>query len=250
MSLLTQSFWAGAFLLELALLWRAKATGSFSRLPLFNLYIAYTCLQSLVGFLIFWLRPALYPSAFWLLYLVELLAEFAVIPVITDRVFGPYPAIRYVGRVIAGFITVGFTVFLAFPALTHPLSSSLATIKFALWASLTKIVMIAAVIVVARYYRVPFDRSAVGLVTGFALYLGLHATILATGQAFGRQLSRWGFQFIVPSGWVVCLLTWTVTLWNPEPVTEEAPDLQIQPDWVLSHELDRLNEALSKRLGR
>ncbi len=250
MLLLTQALWVSSFFLELAILWRGKKARLLSRYPLLYSYVAYTFLWSYTTFLIFWLMPVLYPSTYWAFYLLWLLAKFAVIAAISDQIFEPYPAIRYMGRFVVILVVVAFSALFILPTLIQHSPSASAILKFSLWASLAKVAIIAAVIVTAHYYRLRLSRTTTGLMTGFVLHLGVTGTSLAVGDAFGKELSAFIFRFIVPSGWVVCLLVWMVTLWNPEPVTEEAPDLQIQPDWVLSHEIDRLNEALSKRLGR
>lgn len=250
MLLLTQALWVSSFLLELALLWRARTAHLLARYPFLFSYIAYTFLGSYTTFLVFWLRPSVYPTAFWLFYFTRLLAEFAVIAAISDRIFEHYPVIRRLGRFAVAAITVAFAVLLGLPALIHPLSSDLAILKFSVWASLAKAVTVAVVIVIAHYYRLPFGRNTAGVMTGFVLYLSVYGTSFAVGQAFGKELSAWVFRFVGPTGWVVCLIVWMVTLWRPEPAKEKDRALHTQPDWVLSHEIDRLNGALSKRLGR
>ncbi len=250
MSLLTLVLWGSSYLLTFGLLWRAKTARLLPRLPLFYSYLGYTLIGSIGLFLIYWLRPDLYSSSYWPYYLVRILAEFAILVEISDHVFKPFPAIRHLGRALVLLTAVAFSGLFLLPSIRQSPSSSLAILKFALWASLAKVVTIAAIITAARYYRLQLTRIIAGLTTGFALYLTVYAMSFAAGQAFGRQISMWVLRFIGPMGWIVCLLTWTVTLWNPEPAPERNEGSKMQPEWDLHHQIDELNEALSKRLGR
>ncbi len=253
MLLLTQTLWVGSFLLELALLWRGKKAGLLSQLPFFYSYIGYTLLWSFVTLPIFWFRSDLYSSAYWLFYLVNVVAEFAILVEISDHVFAPFAALRYLGRVIATLISLALSVGFIIPALARHLPSGATIINFCLWASLTKTLVVLAVIVAARYYRLRLSRSAAALVTGFGLYLSIYATNFAAAAVYGKVLYAAIFRFIMPSGWLVCLLTWTVALWKLESskVTEEKQEaLQFQPYPDLSHKINRLNDALSTWLRK
>ena len=51
-------------------------------------------------YLIYWLDPQVYPSAYWIYYLVSILVEFTVLVEISDQIFRPFPAIRNLGRAV------------------------------------------------------------------------------------------------------------------------------------------------------
>ncbi len=51
-------------------------------------------------YLIYWLYPQVYPSAYWIYYLVSILVEFTVLVEISDQIFQPFPAIRNLGRAL------------------------------------------------------------------------------------------------------------------------------------------------------
>lgn len=253
MSLLTLVLWGSSSLLEFGLLWRAKTARLLSRLPLFYSYVAYTFLGSIGTFLIYWLRADVYSYAFWPYYLVRILAEFAILAQISDEVFRPFPAIAYLGRVAVVLTAVVFSGLFLLPSFSKSPSSSLAILRFALWASLAKVVAIGAIIGATRYYRLRLTRSIAGLMIGFVLYLSVYGTSFAAHLAFGSPFSRRVLQFIGPAGWLVCVLTWTVALWNPElsePLKEKQEAFRSQPYGDLSQQIAGLNEALSKRLRR
>src|SRR5580693_4346716 len=97
---------AWVFLLEGLLIFRGAKGRSFSVFPLFYSYIAYCLCSSFTLVLIYQLDPPLYPSAYWIFYLVSILVEFTVLAEISDQMFRPLPAIRNLGRALTLLISV------------------------------------------------------------------------------------------------------------------------------------------------
>ena len=104
-----------ALLLDGLLVLRGVRSKLFRFFPLFYSYLVYALCGSLSMYVIYWLRPALYPSAYWIYYLVTILAEFAVLLEISDHVFQSFPAIRHLGRTLTMLITVSLAVLYVHP---------------------------------------------------------------------------------------------------------------------------------------
>ena len=77
------------FLLEGLLILRGARTRLFRVFPLFYSYVVY-CFCGFIGmYLIYWFDPQVYPSAYWIYYLVSILVEFTVLVEISDQLFNP-----------------------------------------------------------------------------------------------------------------------------------------------------------------
>jgi hypothetical protein len=91
-----------AFLLTGALILRGRRTGLYKRFPLFYLYLIYVFVGTFSMYIIYGAFRQLYPTAYWLYYLVTILVEFTVLIEISDQIFRSFPAIRYLGLCTSG----------------------------------------------------------------------------------------------------------------------------------------------------
>jgi hypothetical protein len=236
------TLWLFGLALLMTLILRAKSGGLFLHFPLFYSYIAYTFSGSLITFVIYRLRPGSYPTSYWFYFLINLLAEFAVLVEISDHVFKPYPAIRQFGRFLTICISTLFFILYILPSFLQFRPSSLALLDFSLRTSLTKMVIIVALGAAARYYRLPLGRNVAGLMMGFALYLGIYIVSLAAAQIFGKVLYAAIFRFMLPLGSILCLLAWTVAMWQFEVIPRTS--------WKLGEPGHETLEELSYRLSK
>lgn len=247
------TLWLFGLALLMTLILRGKRGGLFLHFPLFYSYIAYTFSGSLITFLIYRLRPGSYPTSYWFYFLINLLAEFAVLVEISDHVFKPYPAIRQFGRFLTICISTLFFILYIFPSFLQFRPSSLALLDFSLRTLLTKAVIIVALGAAARYYRLPLGKNVGGLMMGFALYLGVYIASLAAAQIFGKVLYANILQFMGPLGSILCLLGWTATMWQFEAIPRTSGKLG-EPGHVtseeLSYQLTRFNTTLTRMLRK
>jgi hypothetical protein len=235
------------------LLLRAARGEFLSRFVLFYSYVAYVLCGSAMANVVSWLRPEYYASTFWYYFLVALLAEFAVVVAISDHLFEPYPAIRQLGRFLAVFICSALFLFYVFPSFTGARSSSLALFDFVKRTTLTKALVILAILAAARYYRLPFGKNVSGMMAGFGIYLGVNIANFSLAEVYGRAIYGRTFSVVGPLSSTLCLLVWTVSLWRYEPIlaihrrvhdgNEDSPE---PPDYQLM----RLDTTLAKLLRK
>lgn len=224
-----------------------------SQFPLFYSYLVYVFVGSSVAILIYWSRPSLYPTCYWLYFLVCLLAEFAVLIEISDHMFARFPAIRRLGRILAiSIATASFLVYII-PSLFKAKSSSSALLDFSMRTSLAKGMIIIALLVAARSYRLPLGRNVAGLLLGFGLYVGVNIANYAAAQGFGRTLYAGVLSVMYPLAYTLCLFVWTVAMWRFQPVQQ--PSLRTSEPSAragdeLADQLGRLNNSLGKLLRK
>jgi hypothetical protein len=249
---LSLAIWITGIVLEAVLLLRGRQERTLSRFPLFFSYIGYALAGSLVAFPVYWLLPNFYPTYYWFYFLVSLLAEFAVVAEISDQIFAPLPAIRWLGRFIVFGISALSLVLYILPSLLRPKPSDAAFLDLTLRLSLAKASIIVVVMAAVRYYRLPLKRNVAGLMLGFGLYLGICIAVYSAAASFGKFYARvlW---FASPLGFMICLLVWTIALWWREPIPARIPqfgDRAVPGSKPLSYQLDRFNSLLTRFLQK
>ena len=105
-----------ALLLDGLLILRGVRGRLFKLFPLFYSYIIYAFCGTLAMYVIYWQYPLVYPSAFWIYYLVSILVEFTVLVEISDHIFLSFRAIRNLGRALTIVISVGLGLLYMLPA--------------------------------------------------------------------------------------------------------------------------------------
>lgn len=241
-----------AFALVGIVLARGVVGKCFKLFPLFYSYMIYVFCGSTIMYLVYWLDPQAYRTAFWLYYLVSILVEFTVLVEISDQIFRRFPAIRNLGRAITVVISAVFGVFYVLPALLWSPGRATALLGFALRASVTKAVVLAALLVATRHYGSELGRNVAGLMLGFSIYLGINTANLAAARLFGRVLYGDIYWIMTPVGYTLCSLVWTIALWERSTVPnvgEISPVVGGSSDAV-ALELTRFNSELSKLLHK
>jgi hypothetical protein len=241
-----------AFLLTGALILRGRRTGLYKRFPLFYLYLIYVFVGTFSMYIIYGAFRQLYPTAYWLYYLVTILVEFTVLIEISDQIFRSFPAIRYLGRALAVLISTGFGLLYILPAIFWSANGHSVLLDFNLRASVTKAVILAVLFQTARHYGLQMERNVAGLILGFSIYATLNIALMASDKAFASRLVEAMLWFLEPLSFTLCLIVWTVSLWEPSPM----PSLRTvstaagKESEAVALELARFNNALSKILHK
>ncbi len=243
--------YSGFFLAGLLIL-RGAWSRVFRLFPVFYSYIIYIFLGSLAMYLIYWLDPHVYSSAYWIYYLVTVLAEFMVLVEISDQIFRPFPAIRNLGRAVTLAISVALGAAYVCPAILGSTHRRPALLDFALRASVTKAVILVVLFYLARHYGSELGRSVAGLMFGFAIYLAMDITIDAIGKTFDPVFSAKISWVMSPLAATLSLLVWTVSLWERAPSPKVGVLLPVagRDSEAVALELTRFNSELSKLLHK
>lgn len=243
-----------SFVLEALIIFRAKRGGFLSHFPLFYSYIGFIfCGSATVYFLISHLWPQHYASSYWFYFLVTVVVEFAVLLEASDHIFKPYPSIRHLGRFLIFCISAVFFFVYILPALMQQQPSNVMILELVKRASLTKGVIILALLAAVRYFRLPLGRNISGILLGLALYLATNMANTALAEHFGYALYFRTFAVVLPLSYTLGLTMWTITLWRYEPALEVIRRIPKRPEGYsesLSDLLVRLNSTLTRLLGK
>jgi hypothetical protein len=210
------------------------------------------CLAGTVAlYFLHWRAPLHYPSAYWINYLVSILAEFMVLIEISDHIFRAYPAIRSLGRGLTILISVVLGLFYVLPTIVWSSRRSLALLGFSLRAYETKAIILLALFYIARHYGSPLGRNVGGLMLGFSVYVALNIALMASARFFGPVVYGRTLWVMEPVSSLLCMAIWNASLWNSAPIPiSEIPSEMPADSEVLTLQLTRFNTELSKILHK
>ncbi len=223
MSLLSLTIFIWGVGLETVLLARALATRMTGKFPIFYSYIAFVLGCEIVLRFISQLYPTHYATDIWFYLVLRALAEFGVLFGVSEVIFQPYPALRSLGRLIVVLACLAFAIWFGLQIGRIYQPSWFLFLDLMKKSDITKAFAIAALLAIARTYRVPVSRNSGGILLGFAAYLTAHAATHAAALYFGRANYAPILSWMSPAGFGVCLSVWTVALWNPDPVVRRHP---------------------------
>ena len=241
-----------AVFLEGLLILRGAGAKLFRLFPLIYSYIIYAFCGTLMMYVIYWQYQRIYPSAYWIYYLVSILVEFTVLVEISDQIFQPFPAIRHLGRALTIVISAALGLIYMLPVVLWSPGRRPALLSFALRASVTKAIILGVLFYVARHYGSPLGRNIGGLMLGFSIYVAINIAILATAKAFSPVVFGSILWFMEPLAFALCLLVWTVSLWElaPMPSLRTISTATGRDSEAVALELTRFNSELSKLLHK
>ena len=240
-----------ALLLCGVLIGRGAENTLFRHFPLFFSYLIFNFSGSACLFLIYWRFPQIYPSAYWIYYLVSVLVEFTVLVEISDHIFRAYPAIRTLGRGLTILISTVLGLFYVLPPIMWSSRRSLALLGFSLRAYETKAIILVVLFFVARHYESHLGRNVGGLMIGFSVYVALNIALMASARFFGPAVYSHTLWVMEPVSSLLCMAVWSVSLWNfaPIPITAAPSGSQVDSE-LLALQLTRFNTELSKILHK
>jgi hypothetical protein len=221
------------------------------RFPLFYSYIGYGLCGSVLMYFVYWLRRDSYPYAFWFYFLLSIIVEFVVLVEISDHLFEPFPAIRQLGRLLTITISLGLGLVYILPTILHSQGGKSVLLGLALRASLTKAVILGALLLAAHHYGLRIGKNVAGLILGFSIYLGVNVTNFAAEQIFSHLYANilW---VMTPIAYTLCLGIWLVALWDFVPVPNRGTMSPVpeRGSEDLALELARFNNELSKVIDK
>ena len=221
------------------LLFRAIREGHLSYYAFFHSYLIYFLATGLLGWVVdIWFHKY-FAVFFWLRYFTLVMAEFALLIQIGDRVFASYPLLRRLARWLTLGITAGFSLFYILPPLLHTRPSEVAVFDLVLRSALAKGVVILLLVVLAGYFHVALGRNIMAMTAGLMCYLMINVANFALVERLGWEHYGKAFATLGPLSQALMVLIWMVGLWNYEALP--APS---QPVFAGAH------EALPSRIVR
>ena len=149
-------------------------------------------------------------------------------------------------------ISVGFGLFYILPAVVWSNYIDTAMFSFALRASITKVVILAGLFYLSHRFGSRLGKNVGGLMLGFSIYVAVGVALMANASAFGPSLYAQVFWVMVPLSFLLCLLVWTLSLWElvPAPVMRSPGVAARGESTHLTLELTRFNDELSRFLRK
>lgn len=250
----TQVIWWAGIALEVLLLFRALRSKLIARYPLFFIYISFICLQSLLRFSFYRLRPELYSKVYWYTEPLSFLAGCAVVFEIYRVGLAAYPgAARMARNLLALMFVIALTKGIV-ETWNDPhwnANSNMAQIEHALRS--VQALAIVALFLLLLFYSIPFGRNLRGILLGYALFVGetiVWLTFSSAGSPTFHQL--WGY--VHPGFYDFVVSVWAVHLWSyvPNPEPKKAVRLEEQYQTLAAATTKRLQQGrgyLAKVVG-
>jgi len=230
--MLDHVIWWSGIVLETLLLVRGIRGKLLPRYPVFYAYILFVLLQSLVRFSVYYARPQIYSSTYWITEWLGILMGCGVVFDIYRVGLTAYPGTARMARNLLALVFV-LTITKAIVntandprwwliASTMDLERALRTVQA---------LAIAALVLSFFFYSILFGRNLRGVLIGYALFIGESVIWLTFASSGGEKFREFWF-YIHPASYFVVLGVWVVHLWsyapNPEPRREVQLELQYQ----------------------
>jgi hypothetical protein len=228
------------------LIWRRKLHQQF---PVFLLFAVVTAIEQLTVYaadVLPSVSPAIWWRVLWAGLLVEALTKFALIGEIFDRVFGLYPSLAKLGKLLISGVGV-FLVFLAAVVAaytpkdsTHRIVSGALVLEQTIY--LIECGLILSLFVFAAYFKLRWNRSSFGIALGLGISACVH---LATWALMVRGNSSAPYRiflvFVNMATYHICVLIWFYYLLLPQKsATTSAVSLPENSLAIWNRELERL----------
>jgi len=223
--MLTTVLWWTGPVLEFALIVRALQQGLFLRYPTFFSYLTWVALADCLRNYVYNHHYSSYSSVYWPSQIISLILGYGVILEILHVNLARHPGAARMARYLVVIIFAAIFAYVGFRALTSPQwspGSTNAELERDLRAA--QIAILAGVLGVIAYFRIPLGKNSKGLICGYGLFLGTSVMTLALHSYAGSSFD-YAWLILQPFLYLVCLLTWTFTMWsyhpNPAPVFDD-----------------------------
>ncbi|HEV3513580.1 MAG TPA: hypothetical protein VGS05_17855 [Candidatus Sulfotelmatobacter sp.] len=207
--------WSACAVLEGLLLVRAARTNLFRTFPLFFSYIACVLARDLLGTTVYVHYPSLYGSFYWTTELLVAVISYGVLLEIYIHALKNYPGVATLFRalLLVMFLAIAIKVGVSSFGYAH-----LSAMHFIadLERNLRRLqaVLLAGLLGLFAYYKIPVGRNLRGLVLGYALFVGadvITLTFMAHPAVGLAHLVR----KIEPLCYTMSLIIWSLALWVP-----------------------------------
>lgn len=229
----TNLIWLSGAALEAALLFRSWKSGLLRRYPFFYAYIAWVLLAQTLGFWFLRQNPKLYQAWYWDTHFLTACASYGLCFEIFKKALRHNRGVaRKAQRLLLAifFVALGYTASDFF----HGGFSSVARAASDLAAYLSYLEAVLLVVMLWLFgrYRISFGRNLLGLILGYALWVGIDVIILVLLFLPGNGASI-GLRKLLPIVFLVALVVWCTNLWSFQPEPAAPVEATIDRDYAL-----------------
>lgn len=219
--------WCACISLEIVLLLRSIPF-LFRRFPIFYSYIACVLIQDLIAIPIYRNLPGAYATFYWTSTILMAILGYLLILEIYGRSLEKFAGAARLVRIVllvAFFLVVARALIALFggsPARLAPFAAFLERDLRTLQA-----ILLAALLGIFTFYRIPTGRNLRGIMAGYTLYVGVRVLELTAYTELGRADALFVSK-LEPFSYLICLGIWTTALWSrsSEPDVETAPHVE------------------------
>ena len=247
-SLLWHYLWVAPnalLLLLAALIWRRKLHKQFPVFLLFAVVLAIEQLTVYLADVIPSVAPLVFWRVVWLGLLVEALIKFALIGEIFVRVFGQYPSLAKLGKLLINGVGVALVLLATITAAYTPkdntdwIVSGAHILEQAIY--LIECGLLLSLFVFVAYFKLHWSRSAFGIALGLGISACVHLAtwaLMANGNFPAHY--RIFLIFLNMATYHVCVLIWFYYLLVPQ--RSDAASAVLVPE----HNLELWNRELER----
>ncbi len=183
-------------------------------------YLSWVGATSVGGYCVFKLAPDWYPAYYWCAHFGGVVLGFAVLCEICARVLHPYPGLKRLSLVILAIIFV----VLIFKTLLNQFRvsnawASATTLEVARHFRVAQAILLAVLICILYYYRVPLQQGVRGVFLGYGGYVGVSVIGLSLRTYGGAYLHPF-WQLAQQITYVSVVAIWLASLWSPATAVE------------------------------
>lgn len=219
--MLTLTVWWATILLELLILVRTLRNGILRTQPVFTGYLACVCAKSICVFVVYKTRPSAYAYWYWGWEFVCVLAGYALVMELLEKSFASHEGLRRLARNTGLTVLVLIVGFTASQLIFGRLSAGRTSAEVERNLRSAELILLAAIIIVIRYYGIPIGRNVKGVVLGYGLVVAA-IVVDNTLQSYVGARFQAVFSFVRSYSYLIALLIWIAALWSydPNPVPE------------------------------
>lgn len=228
-------FWVG-LCLEIGLVFRALRQGLFLRYPTFFSYLSLVALVDLVRYYTYYYNFGSYNGLYWPSQFISLIVGYGVILEILHLTLARHPGAARLARNLVLLIFFLIFAYVGFKALSNPQWTP-ATTNAELERDLraAQIAVLAGIVGVIAYFRIPLGKNLKGIVSGYGLFLASSVITLALRSYAGASFEK-TWVITQPFVYLICLFLWSFTLWSyhPNPLPRTGPELSDYSEYSAS----------------
>lgn len=233
-------------LLELVILWRSIQARLWRPYPFFCVCMGYFFILAVAQFALAQIQFQAYADAYWLGSTVAVLLTFFIPWEIFRHTFPSRSSIHKLGGQVLLILLIGLAATFLFGARSLGFPYGDLERK----ADLSQAVLLAATLLLARYYATPLGRNIWGMALGLGLYLSISIMNFAALELFDSFTLFW--RWVRPISFIGMLAVWTWALWSYAPNPELAPGHIQRLERMLvgwQHGWKQMRAALRKAVG-
>lgn len=228
-------WWTGNALLFLILV-RSFTKGFLGKYRLLFSYVGYVLLRSLVSFYLYAFQPGAYQFFYWYTEFLTICLGYCVIWEIYMQVLAGYAGVARMARAIltAVFLgVIGKVLITRRGGSFWPLNQTAVELERDLRT--VQAVLFLVIVGLLLYYSIPVGRNLRGILSGYALYIGISLVQLSLRAHLGDNFQPW-WHYLEPLAYDVTLAIWCVGLWSyaPNPTLAQEPALEQDYELLVS----------------